>query len=357
MSFRITLYSDNIPHDLYSLEKYGLGGSESALTNLAWEFAILGHEVTVLCQTTQSHKYKNIVCHPLDSAYKKQALNCDLFISLRSGVPFISEDLSKAGLKVFWSQDTRYCSMTEHLFVNTGNMLSNIDKIVVISDYAYNHFSKENIANINDKLIKIQNGYQDKFIVKPEKDDEIINCIYTSQPSRGLEYLVDVWPVINKEVPNSKLHLYSSTKLYGQQEDRTNEWMFVRARRYPSIEIHEPVCQKELFQKYSTMDVLLYPNIYPESGCMALKEAMANSCTSVVTNLGALVEKTKRGVNGAVVCGHPATEIYQTEFIAQAVDLLSNREKLRQYQKASYETVKDWTWQNKAKEWLDILKN
>ena len=354
--FRITLWSDNIPHDLYALERYGLGGSEAALTNLAWEFAELGHHVTVLCQSPNgSHKYKNIVCHDLNSPYKQQALDCDLFISLRSGLPFLTEDLSKAKTKVFWSQDTRYHGSIEHLFVNTKGLLFNIDKIVVISDYSYNQIKKEGVEAINNKLVKIQNGYQHRFLISPVKNQDIINCVYASQPDRGLQYLIDMWPAISKEVPEARLHLFSSRKLYGQGQDSVNEWMFVRAKRYPNIEVHEPVCQKELSAIYSTMDCYLYSNAFEEAGCMALKEAMANHCTAVVSNLGALTEKVERDKNGFVICGHPDQSAYQIDFVAKTVELLSNKEVLRSFQAKAYETVVDWTWANRANSWLDLL--
>lgn len=359
VNLKIIVVADNINFDLFALERYGLGGSESALLNLCFEFAKLGHEVIIYAGTEEnknfikSHVHKNVAFHDIKLLKNKKIL-CDIFIGLRSCKIFLDYDLSYADFKVFWSQDTRYHASTEHLFNNTSNVLNKIDKIVVLSAYTYNQFKSENIEEINNKLVRIQNGYNHNFLVPHTNTNNNINFIYTSTPYRGLVYLVDMWPYISKKYNNIKLNIFTGMELYGEKNDSLNSYIYNRISRYKNINLHKPVSQKDLFKILSCMDVLLYPNEYPEAGCMALKEAMAAGCTAVVTKLGALEEKIDDKINGYLISGHPASKSYQEEFIEKTINLINDNKKLLKFQTNAQNKVKNWTWQNRALEWIQL---
>ena len=114
---------------------------------------------------------------------------------------------------------------------------------------------------------------------------------YTSTPFRGLHILLHAMPRISALVPGIGLKVFSSMSLYHAESDPF-EALYAWARRSPGVAYSPAVGQAELAVALRDVDVLAYPNIFDETSCIAMMEAMAAGCAVVTTRRGALPETT-----------------------------------------------------------------
>jgi glycosyltransferase involved in cell wall biosynthesis len=113
--------------------------------------------------------------------------------------------------------------------------------------------------------------------------------VYTSTPFRGLDLLLDAFPLMRSEFPGLRLRLFSSMEVYGLSDERFLP-LFEKARSIPGVECLGSVDQRRLALELADADMLAYPSTFPETACIAVMEAMASGCLVATTDLGALPE-------------------------------------------------------------------
>jgi glycosyltransferase involved in cell wall biosynthesis len=122
-------------------------------------------------------------------------------------------------------------------------------------------------------------------------DDGKINLIYHTTPHRGLELLIPVFIEIAKLRPNVHLDIYSSFEIYGWgHRDAPYQALFDLANQHPQITSHGAVSNDSVRVALSKAHIFAYPNIWPETSCIAAIEAMAAGCAVVAPDYGALPE-------------------------------------------------------------------
>jgi len=116
---------------------------------------------------------------------------------------------------------------------------------------------------------------------------------YTSTPFRGLSILLTAFPAIRAAVPGCRLRIYSSMGVYQVPEPADDyRVLYELARALPDCEYLGSLPQPTLAEALSEADILAYPNIFPETSCISVMEAMAAGCLVVSSKLGALPETT-----------------------------------------------------------------
>ena len=142
------------------------------------------------------------------------------------------------------------------------------------------------------KCSVIPNAVEKKFN-PPESPEHTgkINFIYHTTPHRGLELVYPIFDALSKEYDNIHLDVYSSFAIYGwAQRDQPYVDLFTRIHNHPNMTYHGSVPNEQVITALEKADVFLYPNIWKETSCIALIEAVKSGCLCIHPNYGALSE-------------------------------------------------------------------
>jgi glycosyltransferase involved in cell wall biosynthesis len=196
-------------------------------------------------------------------------------------VSHIPEELKKSNkkYKILWAHhayDQPYWINFDHNTVN---------HIVTPS-----HWAKEKLIKYHkipkDKITVISNGVSDIFIFSENKTKTFI---YTSIPYKGLELLPEIIRIIHKKDPEVKFKIFSSMSLYGPSNDPYIE-LYEELKTIPNVEYSQAVDQEQLVSHYQDAAFFIHPNIWEETFCVSMAEAMKCGCYPIITNIGALPE-------------------------------------------------------------------
>jgi UDP-glucose:(glucosyl)LPS alpha-1,2-glucosyltransferase len=124
-----------------------------------------------------------------------------------------------------------------------------------------------------------------------DKDYSTIRFIYHTTPHRGLELLVPVFDALTKVFDNIHLDVYSSFGIYGwEQRDKPYEGLFKVIEEHPNMSYHGAVPNSEVLEALEKSHIFLYPNIWKETSCLALIEAIRSGVMCIHPNFGGLPE-------------------------------------------------------------------
>jgi UDP-glucose:(glucosyl)LPS alpha-1,2-glucosyltransferase len=140
------------------------------------------------------------------------------------------------------------------------------------------------------KCSVIPNAVEKRYEAE-EKNTETIRFIYHTTPHRGLELLVPAFEALAKEFDNIHLDVYSSFAAYGwPQRDDPYVKLFTQIHNHPKMTYHGFVDNKQVLEALDKAHVFLYPNIWKETSCIALIEAIKSGLVCIHPNYGALAE-------------------------------------------------------------------
>ena len=295
---RIVFY-DRTPVD-YTAEtpfERPLGGSESAQCYLAIELAKLGHSVALVTNTSAPGTYRGVACSNHHEAGTPALLN--------------------AADVVVASNESLGRKLRDNLRVTTP--------LVLWIGHAHDQPAIAGLESSREK--KMWSGFAfvsrwqleqfaDIFWVPPEKSRVMRNAIspvfanvsasepwfrrneppvlvYTSQPYRGLEVLLDAFPQIRASIPGIRLKVFSGFAAVNQsREDDPYVQLYQRCRTTDGVEYIGPLSQTALARELLAAAALSYPSIFMETSCIAALEAMAAGLLVLATRTAALPETT-----------------------------------------------------------------
>jgi len=172
-------------------------------------------------------------------------------------------------------------------------------------------------------------------------------AIFTSNPLRGLDWLLDLWERrIRPTIPTAELHVYAGPQVYGAVGDRKAAEMakvLARAETLASLGVrrHAPVPKSQLMPPLRAARAMLYRGDIGESFCLAVAEAQALGLPAVVTKLGSLPERVVDGVTGTIAAG-------EDDFCAAAVAILLDDALWRRQHAAAVSLQKGIAWDEAA---------
>lgn len=144
----------------------------------------------------------------------------------------------------------------------------------------------------------------------PEPDEskrDPFRCVYASSPDRGLEKLLEAWPLIVEAVPQARLDVYYSWAGFEKLADSidcpgASEAAALRTRLRTMLEANKDtvtfkggVGHAELHKAYREASVWCYPCTFEEISCISAMKAMASGCIPITSDVGVLPETLALG--------------------------------------------------------------
>jgi FkbM family methyltransferase len=294
-------------YDGDTLQKQGLGGSESAVIYISKELSKIGFDVTVYNNCKDgSHSKEGVfdsVKYIDNSNAKKDDTVYDIVIVSRTVKPFVSQDwpfIHKAKKRILWLHDTFIDGdqIMEQLVVS-----GKIDHIFTLSDwhttYILNstHGPKRNFEVLKKKVFQTRNGACCHIpeIDLSKKDPN--HFVYNSSATKGMiPLLEDIWPEIKKRLPQAKLTIIGGYYRFreGAKPDEQENTVSKLAQRQDlkdlGVTFTGVIPQHEISEILANAWMMLYPCAFPETFGISALESLLYKTPLVTTRFGALEE-------------------------------------------------------------------
>jgi predicted O-linked N-acetylglucosamine transferase (SPINDLY family)/glycosyltransferase involved in cell wall biosynthesis len=294
---KIAVFDSGWDYTLDTPYNKSLGGTQSAICYFLEELKIKKHDVYLfnkIDNVKEVRGVKHIPAHTYLQYIKDNNLIFDLII-----VSCLPHDLFQIK-STLNSPTTLYCLWTGHDIDQAASKILKdikakdmIDLFMFVSDYQRNRYIEEYNISYSKTLI-MRNGIGkpfDKYLNLPI--NKIKNSMtYCSIPWRGLDLLQPIFKEIKMRNTDATLKIFSGMNIYQQNETNNYEEL----KNMKDVIYNTGIAQSELADELYTIDYLTYPNIFPETSCISILQAMACGCLIVTSNLGALKE-TMNGMN------------------------------------------------------------
>lgn len=355
---KIAIYHHGIEFDGTTPFTQPLGGSESGIVYMARELTRLGHEVTVYAKVPESSRSES---RKLRTAYRHYheffsdylSRPWDVVISFRAFDPFLLGRV--APRMIFWCGDSHDQPVLKHF--GHQALQQNIDLVFCVSEWQRRTFI-ETFQLPAAKVIATRNGFPRELVTSNAKREWTWSA-YTSTPYRGLDVLLRIFPEIKAQVPALTLDVFSGMKVYGWngEADRREFGSVYAAANQPGVTLRGGVPQPVLLKHLAATGLLLYPNTFEETSCIAAIEAQASGCVVITSARAGLNETVEHERTGICIKGDPQSGRYQREFVSAAVGLLQNPARLMEFSEAARRRAfRLYDWAVIAAEWTDIFQ-
>jgi glycosyltransferase involved in cell wall biosynthesis/GT2 family glycosyltransferase len=293
--------------------------------------------------------------------------------------------------------ETAYVYLSEHYQFPDNVFVSHLPEEIKKSNHPYKilwahhaydqpvfvNFDHHTVSHIvspsqwnKDQLVKYHNVPEYKISVIPNgvadifsySDKKTKTMIYTSIPYKGLEVLARIIPKIHQVHPDAKFKIFSSMSLYGPSNDQFIN-LYDHLKTLPYVEYSAAVDQAELVPHYQEAAFFIHPNIWEETFCVSMVEAMKSGAYPIITNIGALAEVA--GENNASVVpidgtptskGYQVTEDFMNSFADACCLALDYYDKEQEYYHKVSKIISDqvsekYNWKRVAEQWETLISN
>ena len=275
-------------------------------------------------------------------------------------VSHLPEEIKKSNhpYKILWAHH----AYDQPVFVNFDHNTVNH----IVSPSQWNRDQLVKYHNVPEyKISVIPNGVADIFSYSDKKTKTMI---YTSIPYKGLEVLARIIPKIHQVHPDAKFKIFSSMSLYGPSNDQFIN-IYDHLKTLPYVEYSAAVDQAELVPHYQEAAFFIHPNIWEETFCVSMVEAMKSGAYPIITNIGALAEVA--GENNASVVpidgtptskGYQVTEDFMNSFADACCLALDYYDKEQEYYHKVSKIISDgvsekYNWKKIAEQWETLISN
>ena len=331
----VVMADDGVAFDGVTAEAGPLGGAETAFVALAEALAARGHRVEARSNCRAPLCHNGVAWAPLASDVPDA---CDLYIGNRGHrvIGLVPE----AKRRLFWLHNPAgYLKKPRFL----GPLLRHRPTLIVTGEY---HASTVP-GWLPCERQMIPYGILDSFRHAELREPPPPRAVFTSNPLRGLDWLLDLWTArIHPALPQAELHIFAGSAVYRGGAAKGAEEMERSLARADALSIygvrrHAPVGREMLALVLAGARVMLYRGDPGETFCLALAEAQAMGVPAVVQPRGSVVERVIDGVTG-----HIAGD--DDSFAAAAIALLRDDDLWRRYHAEALARQRGQSWDEVA---------
>lgn len=325
----------------------GIGGSESAVINLAKNWVKRGYDVTVYCRCDDPGVFEGV----------KYENECDFNVMDRFNILIIWR---ASAVLNFFDMHAEKCILDLHDVINQEDMTSTIVKNtykICVKSQSHASMAVDPSTGRNripeSKLCVIPNGGAFRHTEKLEKDPNYL--IYASSYDRGIAFILKwAWPKIKKACPNAYLKLF-----YGWNSFDASQKMTDDVKKYKNIVLDlmnqdgvtecGRISHSELLKEKAKANIHLYTGDFQEIDCISIRES---ACVGAIPVVSSFVKVFQEKPYCTLVDGDPRTQEMQERVADLVIELLQNQEKANQFRQQAMEKVPNETWENIADRWI-----
>jgi glycosyltransferase involved in cell wall biosynthesis len=330
----VVMTDDGIAFDGGTAEAGPLGGAETAFVALAEALAARGHRVEARSNCAAPVRHREVNWAPVASGVPE---TCDLYIGNRS---YRVMGLSRPRRRLLWLHNpAQYLRKPRNVW-----RLAWFRPLLVTTG-AY-HASTIPAWLPDGGGTVIPYGILDRFRHAEPREPSPPRAVFTSNPLRGLDWLLDLWVTrIKPAVPQAELHIYAGAAVYGGGGKYASAMNAVLARAEAlsgqGVRRFAPVGREALIEVLVGARAMFYRGDWGETFCLALGEAQALGVPAVVTPLGSVGERVIDGVTGRVAQSDDA-------FVEAAIAVLRDDDLWRRWHLAALAQQRGLSWDEVA---------
>ncbi len=339
----VVMADDGIAFDGAMAETAPLGGAETAFAALAEALAGRGHRVEVRNRCGAALTHNGVRWAPLSADTPD---SCDLYIGSR-GHRVIGL-VRRAGRRLFWLHNpAHYLKKPRNLWRLARH------RPLLVATGPYHAATIPRWLPCGGHRI-IPYGVLERFRGASPREPPPPRAIFTSNPLRGLDWLLDLWVTrIAPAVPGAELHIYAGASVYGAAAPRAGPMAAILARAdalaSAGVRRLAPVAHDALATALEDARAMLYRGDPGETFCLALAEAQAMGVPAVVTPLGAVGERVEDRLSGRVAPDDEA-------FVAASIAVLRDDGLWRRWHLAALEHQRGLSWDAVAADFEALIR-
>lgn len=322
--------------------KSGIHGSEEAVIYMSQKLATRGYKVVVFGHPIPNSPHSLTDANPrfidVNADYTS---HFDIAISWR--MPDIARQLKLRADKVYlWPHDVNYQKLSDDLVLG-------FDGVLWLSAW-----QREQWCSVNPGFSRYTtifgNGINlDHFNAIQERKNPY-SCIYSSNYARGLDILLNIWPVVKSRFPRATLDIYYGWQHWGLLSQAKVDMMRAQVAALASFGVteHGLVSHEELTRAHERVSLWTYPCIAPETFCITAIRAQAAGNIPVIIEGTALKETVRHGYK----CTDPDTYLFTLLEAMQSIEktTVQDRLKLREF------ILEEYTWDVLAGKWKEFFE-
>jgi len=343
--------------DYRSLDRGGIGGSETWQVWLAREIQKKGYRVISFCDCNDHIKdYENspeYVDYRPYTEFPKYIEDhyIDYLILSRSVDPL---DLPVRAGKIF--------VQLHDVFMLSQKEKTHIDKVTnyaILSDW-HCDFAADYHKIPKEKFVLMANGIDFKRFDRIEVQRNYHRLIWASSWDRGLDNVLYLWPFLKEKVPDLELALFYGVFNWKETCKQKNDIEGLKkiaelekGVQQPGITVYGRVPQNQLAVEYKKSGLLFCPNWFSETFFIGGIESQRAGCPVIANKYAGLI--TTLG-DSALLIGngdpwYPYSKDGREAFFNAAVELLTNREKWNEWSRKGLENSEKYSWAKLADRW------
>lgn len=299
-----------LPYDPTVLDRRGLGGSESAVINIAYELAKLGDEIVVFNRCgeddTKAGVYNGVEYRNIKGVwYPGVHDGYDVVISSRSLHPFVGHAdyaniLENNPYKILYMHDT-FCQGSDHVLEQMV-VDKKVDTIFTLSDFhtdyvtTCNHGVQRNFETLKPHIFQTRNGavrHPIKEVVIADKDPDLF--VFNASYTKGMSTLVrDVWPRFKQYCPKAKLIVIGGYYRFPDRKPDQQEldWqkLCIETDKIDDVTFTGVITQYEIAQILAKASYFVALGGFPETFGISILEALLYNTPVICNRFGAAEE-------------------------------------------------------------------